>query len=354
MRYKNLFFISLFFSLACSKPDIKTVEYNVLLKFLEFDSSQHVTTSHIEQTLYDIQSSTDTMGRAFRITKYLFLTNYHVIASTLISGKYSQLVKQAERGFLQNKGGEFAVVAHDKTQDIALLQLKDSTPQADKKTNYLNKFWDTLQNYWKILKNKTQQIFTNKLSDSKKIMIPEDQPYFHLYNRVLKEKEAVTEFIRFNGDDIKHIGYQLKFGGFDLYDKKKYVEYLGDFVLPPNSALFEKKGYVLPFQEKEIAILTEKLPSSSKREMITSIPVYQGESGSPVFLEEKKNHYYLAGITTKTLSAGDTISTPGHPLGILAYERTVSFIIHRDAILKFIQNYLKVLKTNINSKAPSL
>ena len=121
----------------------------------------------------------------------------------------------------------------------------------------------------------------------------------------------------------------------------------GEFILPPDSALYEKKGYVLPYRKKEITELTKKIPSSPDFEMITTIPVYQGESGSPVFYEKEKDKFYLAGITTKTLSLKEMISTPNHPEGILAHERTVSFVVHRQAIFDFIQEYLKKLKNQI-------
>ena len=341
---KNTAFTILFllFVFSCSKPDPKKIEYEVLSKFLEFDPKEEYEPAYIEQTLYDVQSPSDTMGRAFRIGKNLFLTNHHVIASVLLSGKYAQLVKQERRGFLQSRQGEFEILFHDKTRDIALLRLKSLIPKQTQE--------ESKKSTWEKWKDKFSRFFQSRSNQEK---IPENKVYFRLYDQILKEKEHVTEFIRFDGDNIKHKGYWLKFGGFDLYDREKYIDDLGEFILPPNSALFEKKGYVLPFRKKEIAVLTEKIPSNPKYEMITSIPVYQGESGSPVFLEAKKGKYYLAGITTKTLGAGDTISTPGHPLGILAYERTVSFIIHRGAISTFITNYLKKLKQELNQKKTS-
>ena len=349
---KTYILIGLCFLLACGTlPTSYELERTTLHEFIKFDAKESVKPSHIEETLYDIQSSTDTMGRAFRITKYLFLTNYHVIAPILTTGKYAQLVQQAKRGFLQDKKGEFTVIFHNKNKDIALLYINKLAQKSSKDKISQRNFWASISHHWNALKEKTQHIFSNKSKKEK--TIPEDKVYFHLYDQILKEKSEVSEFLRFDGDNIKHKGYQLKFGGFDLYDKSKYVDYMGAFILPPNSSLYEKRGYVLPFQQKKIDILTKNLPSSPKTEFITSIPVYQGESGSPVFFEKKKGQYYLAGITTKTLSVGDTISTPGHPLGMLAYERTVSFIVHRDAIFEFIQDYLNKSKKKIHDKKSS-
>ncbi len=349
MIHKTYFLIALSLLLACGEPpNPHEIERNTLYSFIKFDAERYVKPTYIEETLYDIQSSTDTMGRAFRITKYLFLTNYHVIAPVLVSNKYAQLIKQAKRGFLQDREGEFTVIFHDKAKDIALLRIKKRAEKSSQEIFSPKGFWGNIENYWKVLKSKTQQFFSEQ--SNKEEVVPENKVYYHLYDRVLKEKLKISQFLRFDGEKIKHKGYRLKFGGFDLYDKSKYVSYMGEFVLPPNSSLYEKKGYVLPFQQEKIAILTKTLPSSSKKEIITSIPVYQGESGSPVFLENKKSQYYLAGITTKTLSVGDTISTPGHPLGVLAYERTVSFIVHRDTIFEFIQDYLEKSKNKIDGQ----
>ena len=68
----------------------------------------------------------------------------------------------------------------------------------------------------------------------------------------------------------------------------------------PIQRFSKKKGYVLPFKEKEIKTLTKGLLSKKEYEIVTTIPVYQGESGSPIFLETDEDEYYLAGITTKT------------------------------------------------------
>ena len=337
MRFR-FYILLVIFSLSfasCKETDPKKTEYKILSEFLEFSESSYVDRGHIEALIYDIQSPTDTMGRAFRISKKLFLTNHHVIVKVL-SGKYAQLVKQENRGFLRNQEGEFDIIHYDKTRDIALLRLKDETPdQADlKKSNQ---------------RDQKEKDKINKLKE-KEESLSNDEAYFRLYPKILRLKDKVSEFIRFNGDDIKHKGYHLTFGGIDLYNKKNYIDYVGEFILPPNSALYEKKGYVLEYRKKIIQELTKKLPSKPKFEIITSIPVYQGESGSPVFYEKEKNKFYLAGITTKTLSLKEMISTPNHPEGILAHERTVSFIVHRQAIFDFVQSYLKKLKNEIESQ----
>ena len=293
----SLLYISLVTS--CKQPPPEKLRQSILEDFLDF-SGEEVDKKTIQYILYDIQSPTDTMGRAFKISDTLFLTNYHVIQK-VIAGKYAQLIKQEKRGIILDQAGEFEILEYDTKSDLALLQLKN-----------------------------------HKEVD--------DEAAVHLYKRNPKEKEKISEFIHLSGEGGKHKGYHLDFGGKDIYSKEKYIEHLGTFHLPPNSALFEKKGYVLPFKEKKIQELTKPLPSKKEYEIVSSVPVYQGESGSPVFLEKNENEYYLAGIVTKTLNTGEIISTPEDPLGYMAYHRTVSFIVHQNAIRQFIKKYLSKKK----------
>ena len=283
------------FSVFCKGPSPKEIQQKILKDFLDFPGGD-IDKKTIEYILYDVQSPTDTMGRSFKISDGLFLTNHHVIRK-VIDGKYAQLVKQEKRGILSDIEGEFEVLEYDIPSDLALLRLKKYNPK-------------------------------------------DDETIVHLYKRTPKVKEKVSEFIHLSGEGGKHKGYHFDFGGKDIYDKQKYIKHLGSFDLPPDSALFEKKGYVLPFKEKEVQRLTKGLPSKKEYEIVTSVPVYQGESGSPIFLEIGEGEYYLAGVTTKTLNTGEMVYTPGDPMGHIAYDRTISFIVHRDAIFKFITKYL--------------
>ena len=289
----------IFLLVSCKQPSPEKLRRTILENFLNF-SGEEVDKEDIQYILYDIQSPTDTMGRAFKISDTLFLTNYHVIQK-VIAGKYAQLIKQEKRGVILDREGEFEILEYDTKSDLALLQLR----------NY-------------------------KAVDYEAVIC--------LYDRNPKEKEKISEFIHLSGEESKHKGYHLDFGGKDIYSKGKYIKHLGAFHLPPNSALFEKKGYVLPFKEKKIRELTKPLSSKKEYEIVSSVPVYQGESGSPVFLETNENKYYLAGIVTKTLNTGEIISTPEDPLGYMAYHRTVSFIVHRNAIYQFIKKYLSKKK----------
>ena len=284
------------FSASCKRPSPEKLRQTILEDFLKF-SNKAIDKKTIQSILYDIQSPTDTMGRAFKISDTLFLTNYHVIQKVITAGKYAQLIKQEQRGIILNQEGEFEILEYDTKSDLALLKLKGY-----KETD--------------------------------------DEAVVHLYKRNPGEKEKISEFIHLSGEGGQHKGYHLDFGGKDIYSKEKHIEHLGSFHLPPNSALFEKKGYVLPFKEKKIQKLTKPLSSKKEYEIISSVPVYQGESGSPVFLETGENEYYLVGIVTKTLDTGEIISTPEDPLGYMAYNRTVSFIVHQDAIRRFIKKYL--------------
>ena len=201
------FLVLILFSLvsSCKEATSKETEYEVLSSFLKFSDSAYVDRNHIESLLYDVQSPTDTMGRAFRITKKLFLTNHHVIIK-MLSGKYAQLVKQENRGFLRDRQGEFDIIHHDKKRDIALLRLKDAKPNQPKEAQ-----------------NKKPHEEAQKKEES----VPNDKVYFRLYPKVLSEKDKVSEFLRFDGNEIKHSGYYLKFGGVDLYNRKTYVKYVG-------------------------------------------------------------------------------------------------------------------------------
>ncbi len=242
-----------------------------------------------------MQSPTDTVGRALRISKTLFLTNAHVVQGK--SNLY--LVKQDKRGELDEQDGLFEVLHISAVKDLALLKIRKVRPS--------------------------------------------NKPYVHLYNQIPKVGSKVSEFLLLKGEVTEHTGYHHKFGGRDIYEANKSIPYVGSMILPPNSALYEKKGLVYLFDQVQIDTLTKELPSKAENEMLTTIPIYQGESGSPVFYEPRPGVFYMCGVSTKALNMGEMLSTPGHPLGFSAYARTVSFMVHRDAIQKFIEFYTKSL-----------
>ena len=214
-----------------------------------------------------------------------------------------RLVQQSKRGEISGDDGIFEILYVDVKRDLALLKLKNIKPKT--------------------------------------------KPYLHLYKSIPTVNAKVSEFLSLVGDSVEHSGYEQTFGGRDLYKPELYIDYLGTLLLPPNSSLYEKKGFVLEFKQEEILEKTKKLPSYSSVEIVSTIPIYQGESGSPVFSEIDAGKYYMSGVSTKALSQGETVSTPGSPLGFLGFDRTVSFIVHRDAIEQFIRTYIKQLREEI-------
>ena len=278
------------------KQNPRQVEYQVLQSFLRFNESGILEKRDIPDLLFDVQSPNSTLGRAVRLNSNLFLTNFHVVNKQ----SSAQLVPQSKRGALKDNTGKFDIIYFDKGRDLALLRLVQTKPN---KSNYV-----------------------------------------HLYDKMPVANDKVSEFLDLVGDEMEHTGYKKDFGGRDIYDKDKYLSYVGSFILPPNSSLFEKKGLVFHFDQTKMDILTKKHPSKAEVEILTSIVIYQGESGSPVFLEITRNKYVLIGLTTKALDLGEQIFTPGDPLGFSAYARTANLVVHRDAIQQFVQNYLTAQK----------
>ena len=302
MRAKKRIYILLIFSFVLNgcKEKPEKLERQALISFLKYDPNKKLNRKEIQELLFDIQSSTSTLGRAVQITKNLFLTNHHVINRILPGYNDIRLIKQSQRGEFKNKSGKFEIVHVDKIKDLALLKLIDQAPIGE--------------------------------------------AYLHLYKEIPKTGDKVSEFIGLIGDTVEHTGYKLDYGGKDVYDREKHIEHAGTFILPPNSTLFEKKGFVLEFKPKKVAALTKNLPSKIENEMLSTIAIYQGESGSPIFLELGEDDFYMVGVSTKALNMNEMIPTPGHPLGFMAYARTVSFAVHRDAIHKFLSLYISKLE----------
>ena len=306
MLYKLFLILFLInFNLFCFKSDTEKTILS-LQDYLNYNSKSFIEKDDIEDILYDVQSSTDTKGRAARITNNLFLTNNHVIADVISGYSDVRLIQQSNRGKFDGVKGKFKILYADAKKDLALLQIEDFSPK------------------------------------SKAIL--------HLYDKVPNTNFKVSEFLRLVGENIKHSGYKQEFGGRDLYNQDLYMDYLGTLLLPPNSALYEKKGFILEFKQAEILEKTKNLPSYADTEIVSTIPIYQGESGSPVFGEIAPEKYYMIGVSTKALSVGETVSTPNSPLGFMGFDRTVSFIVHRNAIKNFILTYIEQLKKTTNPK----
>ena len=83
MFYKILVTVIIFSNVFCVKS---TKEKHILTleSYLSYEPSKVLTRSDITNLLYDVQSTTDTRGRAVKISNDLFLTNNHVISNIVI------------------------------------------------------------------------------------------------------------------------------------------------------------------------------------------------------------------------------------------------------------------------------
>ncbi len=275
-------------------------EREALMNFLQGENQMGIRAGQVEALLFDVQGKTGTRGRAFYIGGPFFITAYHVVDK----GKNLSLVRQARRGPVGGHHYKFEVAQFNRAHDVALLKAS---------------------------------LFAEPIE-----FLP------RLCEKVPEKGENVSLFIRLTKGNKKHSGYELEFGGADLYNKKKHVDFLGKLVLPPSSSLYEKQGLVLRYDIKALK-LDKKSKNDSKEwaqitkskdlQYLTSITAYQGESGSPVFVRSDRS-YKVCGLLFAVRMTGQVIPTPAHPLNFYAHDRTVSFIIRPEAIKAIIKQYL--------------
>ena len=271
-------------------PD-KVIETKILDDFLTYTEKDSIDKRRIETLLYDIVNKR-TRGRAVHIGDGYFLTAYHVVKGVETSHK---LVPQSIR--YRNYAKDFKILYYDSDADIALL-----------KASVDNR---------------------------------EGKSLVHLSPRILRIGENVLLFTRLSGSPLSQ-SYEYEIYGKDYYDEKSDMK-IGKFSLQAGSLLFETQGFVLVKNDslilKDVIGVDEISKKSLKYNQFTSLMMYQGDSGSPVFLRLGVDRYVLAGIATSALGIQHKIITPNHPLKYKGMQQTGASFAHRDSIEKFIMNY---------------
>ncbi|MEM7182897.1 MAG: hypothetical protein AAF518_18440 [Spirochaetota bacterium] len=274
---------------------------------------RYLTSQEVESRLYDIQTDQGTRGRAFHIGNGFFLTAYHVIKG--IKAPY-YLVLQSKRGPVEDtKNASFQILHYIEKPDVALLQLKHRQ---------------------------------RSLAGG----VP-------LIQKAPAKNADVSLFIRLTKGNTGHSGYDLSFGGIDYYDAKQESKYLGRFLLPPASYLYEKRGLVIDYdiakirkkigyfnksKKKQDRVYIDSIFNSPQDKTLTTISAYQGESGSPVFQRIEENQYQFAGLVLAVSLVNQLIPTPKHPLGFYAHDRTITLLAHQKPIVQLLKEYINILE----------
>ena len=273
-----------------------SLESRLFSDFLSYDSSG-IDKSVVESILYDINGREGTLGRAIHIGDGYFWTAYHVVKE---NQQKMQLKPQARRSFIGGAG--FHVLDYDPITDIALLQ-----------------------------------------SD---IQSKQGKALVTLYSRDLEINDQVLLFKRLSGRSLRK-KYEKDLQGINFYDNRKKL-YLGKFVLPENSLLFENQGRILFNNPSTIKVASTDRKVDPKNENFSSLMAYKGDSGSPVFVLLNDGTYAFVGIATTALGIDNWVETPKHPLGYEKMQQTGTYFTHQGPIDRLIMKYKPDLKRASN------
>lgn len=304
--------------ISCSrKPD--EVETELFRDFLNFTPESALDQVDIGQLLYDIETKVrtkkgiegKTKGRAVSIGDGYFLTAFHVIdpeeskkearemaqdMSLRLEDISVKLVPQNRRGYGTDFAQGFEVAYRDRESDLALLKAPVENRSGRAKV--------------------------------------------HLASPSLSIGQAVSTFFWVSGIP-KVVKYEFELNGRNYYDNATTMR-LGKLILPANSLLFEKQGWVLPYNPD----LMRKSSDDTDQSLIpvkdgnfSSIMSYNGESGSPVFVRLRNGKYIFAGILTAGWQIEYYIKTPENPLGYSHMAQTGTIFAHREPIARLISGY---------------
>lgn len=242
--------------------------------------------------MYNIIDKKGIRGRAVYIGDGYFLTAYHVVKDEETSLK---LIAQLSR--YTNYAMSFKILYYDSDADIALLKIS---------------------------------------VDNR-----EGKALVHLIPRLLRVGENVSSFTRLLGRPLSQ-SYEFEIYGKDYYGEKSDIK-VGKFILPSGSLLFETQGFVLDnslFLKGEIDnTKIAKYKKYLNYSQFSSLMMYDGDSGSPVFLRLDVDRYILVGIVTNVLGIRHRIITPNHPLKYKGMQQTGALFTNRNSIAKMMMNY---------------
>ncbi len=171
------------------------------------------------------------------------------------------------------------------------------------------------------------------------------QARLHLAQAPLNVGEGVSIFLRVLGRR-RLADYEFELKGRDYYNPATELN-LGKFILPADSLLFEKQGWVLPYRPEMIGKSVEDKDNSlipAVDANFSSILSYNGESGSPIFARLRNGRYSFVGILASGWQIEHEIPTPGNPLGFASMAQTGTIFAHRNPITRLIENYSGIKK----------
>lgn len=294
---------SLLFLFTCTKR--KAPEF--LQELLQ--TTRGIDESRIKDVLYEFQSKQGTVGRAVYLGSRYFLTAYHVIENQSVQ---MMLIHQSDRGRKKLRVN-YRVLHHDRDLDIALILSSD---------------------------------YNNG-----------SRPVIAIENTKLQPGRKLSQFTHLTGVPITS-DYHLNFDGKDYYNQSKTIRDIAGFRLSAKSFLFEKHGLVLKYNPKEIWKITKaqaegevdasrralhnRIHAKPEGKMFTSLPLYDGESGSAIFAIQ--NHQFkLAGVLIASYQTNEVVKTPKHPLGYSKYIRSNTITSTPSGLRSFFKTCIKKL-----------
>lgn len=298
------FAVYLFQDFSNSKDNEKsyTESENVSLShFLHSRNENTLTLDTISRRLFDIQTEEGTSGRAIAIGQGYFLSAWHVVRE----GKEYCVVLQAER--IHGTCFPIYILTEDSDKDLVLLK----SPVKNAKINL------------PMITLTENSTYSNNRSYS--------------FYKVLTGKNTGKNF---------QVTYEIEEHYMPEKERKKYPVHLN---YNPDIRLFEINGYLMTYDTKRIEKIyknhSDKENSmlynlSKEEEYLFSFPVFNGDSGSGIFIKDHRGNLVLTGIVLRAWNTAKMISTPNNPLGHRAIQATITFAANRKSIESFIINYI--------------
>jgi len=273
----------------------KGLERKLLEDFLY--SERTLQREEIANVLVDITKKTEEGGRfrigsAFHIGDGYLLTNFHVIDGDNMLDLMANISYRA--GYLIGSA-PFDVLQTDRENDLALLR------------------WRSSQRRGKALIGLSKKVIEENASVS----------FFeYVFRTQASFEKTITQEL--TGQDIYRRGRQMN---------------LGSVVLPSKSPLLETQGFVVPYRPEMFEPKQRStLPKSSF--FMSTLQIYNGSSGGPVFLRLPGNHYALVGVQSKLLGFDFDIPTPKHPLKYKTMQQVATYSLRGKPVENLIRTYL--------------
>lgn len=305
----TIFWVILALAVFHEKPQKKKyseIENETLGRFLQNRDSALLTKKNISERLFDIQSNDGTAGRAVAIGKGYLLSAWHVIRDD----KNYCAVLQSER--MDGPCFDLFVLAQSPENDLVLLK----SSSRDKRINLPVIALSSLSPSGQM---QSEYTFYKNLSGSG------ERKNFSL-------DYSIEEFYMPKGSQKTH---------------RAGLRYF------PSLNLFEISGYRMSYDIKNIEKIygkgkNRKVDSketflydlSQENEYLFSFPVFNGDSGSGIFIKDHRGQLSLTGIVLRAWNTRKMIATPGNPLGHKAMQTTITFAANRDSIENFIIRYI--------------